>query len=93
IVTGLVFTLIGREDVLDSFGSVIALLLSNVIVALAVGSIIREGKKQRIHAQTQLVSGYAVAPLGLFTLDAEGRFLRMNPILRNMLGITDDTGS
>lgn len=93
IVTGLVFTLTGQEEVLDSFGSVVALLLSNVFVALAVGGTIRDGKKQRIHAQTQLVTSYAVTPLGLFTLDAQGRFLRMNPILRDMLGIDDEPGT
>ncbi len=90
IVAGLVLTLNGREQLLDSFGSVTALLLSNVMVALAVGGILRQSKKERIRAQTDLVTGYALAPLGLFTLDANDRFLRMNPILRNILGLKDD---
>src|SRR5690606_27496429 len=70
ILVGLVLTLVGQEQLLDSFSSVIALLLSNIMVALAVGSIIRDGKMEHIRAQTELVTSYAVAPLGLFTLDA-----------------------
>lgn len=84
---GVVLTLIGQEELLDSFSSVLALLLSNLMVALAVGGIIREGQRQRMRAQTELVTGYAVAPLGLFTLDADGRFLRMNAVLRDMLAL------
>lgn len=92
IVCGLVLALTGQERLLDSFSGVIALLLSNVMVALAVGGMIREGKKERIRAQTELVTSYAVAPLGLFTLDADGRFLRMNPILLRTLGLKEGPG-
>ena len=93
IICGLALALTGHEQLLDSFSGVIALLLSNVMVALAVGGMIREGKKERIRAQTELVTSYAVAPLGLFTLDADGRFLRMNPILLRVLGLQEDWAS
>jgi len=93
ILAGLILTLIGQEEVLDSFGGVIALLLSSIMVALAVGGIIRDGKEERLRAQTGLMTSYAVAPLGLFTLDEKGRFLRMNPILYTMLGIDKESGS
>jgi len=93
IVTVLVLTLAGQHELLDSFISVLALLLSNVLVALVVGGVIREGKDERIRAQTELVTGYAVAPLGLFTLDGGNHFLRMNPALRDMLGQKEDSGA
>ncbi len=93
IVGGLVLTLVGQEDIVESYNGIIALLLSSILVALAVGDIIRDGKKRRIHAQTQLVASYAVAPLGLFTLDSRGRFLRMNPILRDMLSLNEDSAA
>lgn len=89
ILSVLVLALIGHERLLDSFSGVIALLLSNVMVALAVGGMIRDGQKQRMRARTQLVTSYAVAPLGLFSLDSEGRFLQMNPILMQILGLQE----
>ncbi len=91
-VIGLVITLMGQEALLDSFSSVLGLLLANVMIALAVGGIIREGRRERIRAQTELVTGYVVAPLGLFTLDTDGRFLRMNLIMREMLALNESHG-
>ncbi len=89
---GIVLTLLGQEQLLDSFFSVLALLLSNLLVALAVGGIIREGRRERLRVQTELVTSYAVAPLGLFTLDTDGRFLQMNATLREMLGLAPEEG-
>src|SRR5690606_41905875 len=91
-VIGLMITLMGQEALLDSFSSVLGLLLANVMIALAVGGIIREGRRERIRAQTELVTGYVVAPLGLFTLDSDGRFLRMNLIMREMLALNEPHG-
>src|SRR5690606_7907359 len=60
------------DTVVDSFAVVLGLVLVNILVVLAVLGMIRDRRKQRIHAQTELVTSYAVAPLGLFTLDNRG---------------------
>ncbi|NLC36507.1 MAG: EAL domain-containing protein [Alcaligenaceae bacterium] len=85
----LALALTGQEHPSDPLGNVVILLLSNIMVALAVSGMIRASRKERMRAQTELVTSYAVAPLGLFTLDANGHFLQMNPILRNTLGLKD----
>lgn len=84
------YTIVGQEGLVDSFTIVLALILANILVALAVIGMIRNGRKQRIHAQTELVTSYAVTPLGLFTLDGRGYFVRMNPILLHMLELPQD---
>src|SRR5690606_33703429 len=85
LVACLKLTIMGQDTLVDSFAVVIALVLVNIIVALAVIGMIRSGRKQRIRAQTELVTSYAVTPLGLFTLNPSGYFERMNPILLHML--------
>lgn len=93
ILSSLTLALTGQGQPEDPLASVIILLLSNIMVALAVSGMIRAGKKERIRAQTELVTSYAVAPLGLFTLDANGQFLRVNPMLRNILGLKEGGGA
>jgi diguanylate cyclase (GGDEF)-like protein len=55
----------------------------------------RADRKERIRAQTELVSNYAVTPIGMFTLTSDGVFERANPVLENMLGFSmaDDAAS
>ena len=87
ILAGLSLAILGQQELLDSFSGVVALLLSNVMVALVVSDVVRVGRRERMQVQTDLVTSYAVAPLALFTLDSKGRFLHINPILRDMLQI------
>ncbi len=86
MVSGIFLVIFGRTDFIDTFNSVIALLLSNIMVALAVAERMREERKDRVRAQTELVSNYAVTPIGMFTLNSEGVFERANPVLEQMLG-------
>ena len=83
-------TVIEQDTLVDSFTMVTLLILVNILVVLAVIGMIRSGRKQRIHAQTELVTSYAVTPLGLFTLDGRGYFVRMNPIFLHMLDLPQD---
>ncbi|HLU78065.1 MAG TPA: diguanylate cyclase, partial [Burkholderiaceae bacterium] len=87
----LLLTLLDQPTVIDSFGVISALILTNIIVALGVSGMMRIEKKNRIRVQTELVTSYAVAPLGLFTLDSRGYFQRMNPGLLHMLELPEDT--
>ena len=93
LVACLKLTIMGQDTLVDSFAVVIALVLVNIIVALAVIGMIRSGRKQRIRAQTELVTSYAVTPLGLFTLNPSGYFERMNPILLHMLELPPDAAN
>lgn len=88
MLSGVLLVIFGRTDFINTFNSVIALLLSNVMVALAVAERMREERRQRIRAQTELVSNYAVTPIGMFTLDSEGVFERANPVMEQMLGFS-----
>jgi len=87
MLSGILLVLFGRTDFLDAFNSVIALLLSNIMVALAVAERMREDRRERIRAQDELLHNYAVTPIGLFTLDEEHIFRRTNPVLEQMLGV------
>ncbi len=88
VLSGTMLAIFGRTAFVDTFNSVIALLLSNIIVALAVAERMREERKERVRAQTELVSNYAVTPLGMFTLGLDGVFVRVNPVLERMLGFS-----
>ncbi|WP_442594288.1 putative bifunctional diguanylate cyclase/phosphodiesterase [Parapusillimonas sp. JC17] len=85
--SGILIALFGRTEFTDIFNGVIALLLSSVTVALAVAERMREDTLERIRVQTELISNYAMTPVGMFTLDSSGVFLRMSQVLEQMLGI------
>src|SRR5690606_12708267 len=88
MLSGILLVLFGRTEFVDTFNSVIALLLSNVMIVLAVAERMREDRRERIRAQTELVSNYAVTPIGMFTLNSDNEFERVNPVLEQMLGIS-----
>ncbi|WP_353152134.1 EAL domain-containing protein [Pollutimonas bauzanensis] len=88
MLSGTFLIVFGRTDFIDTFNGVIALLLSNVMVALAVAERMREDRKERVRAQTELVSSYAITPIGMFTLNSDGVFERINPVLEQMLGFS-----
>ncbi|HUH60122.1 MAG TPA: EAL domain-containing protein [Candidimonas sp.] len=91
--SGMLLLIFGRNEFLDAFNGVIALLLSSVMVALAVAERMREERQHRIRAQNELISTYSVTPIGMFTLDHEGVFSRANPVLEKMLGFAMDQGA
>src|SRR5690606_14701576 len=86
--SGILLAAFGRTHFTDIFNGVIALLLSNVTIALAVAERMREDRRERIQAQTELVSNYAITPIGMFTLRADRTFQRANPVLEQMLGFS-----
>ncbi len=47
----------------------------------------RAERERRRRMQTELRNTYDVTPIGLFTLDGEGHFVRANPALRSMLDL------
>src|SRR5699024_12472409 len=48
----------------------------------------RSSDLKQQQSKTELATDYAITPIGMFTLDSQQRFIRMNPVLRNMLDVS-----
>jgi len=78
---------LGATALIGAFNFVTASLASSLMAALAISEQMRQERLGRVRAETALRNTYKVIPIGLFTLDKNGVFLRGNPALRNMLGL------
>jgi diguanylate cyclase (GGDEF)-like protein len=75
------------KELIWAVNSVTASLPSSLMVALAIAEQMRQERQERVRAQAELRHTYNAIPIGLFTLDPEGRFLQVNPALTQMLGV------
>lgn len=78
---------LGVREVLGIINSVTAALASSLLAALAVAEQMRMETERREEAQQKLKHAYEAMPVGLFSLDMDGRLQSANPALRKMLGI------
>jgi diguanylate cyclase (GGDEF)-like protein len=78
---------LGIKVLIGAVNNVTAALASSLMAALAIAEQMRQERLGRVRAETELRGTYEAIPIGLFTLDANGIFLRGNPALRNMLGV------
>lgn len=78
---------LGMRALLGTVNSVTAALASSLMAALAIAVQMRQERQEKLKAQTELRSTYEAIPIGLFTLDANGAFIRVNPALSAMLGV------
>ena len=76
---------LGFQVLIGTVNSVTAALSSSLLAALAIAEQIRGEQEQRLAAQAELEHTYEVMPIGLFTLDLQGRFMSGNPALAAML--------
>ena len=74
------------RNLIGSVNSVTAALASSLLAALAIAEQIRQERQSRKKAQDELRSTYEAIPIGLFSLDEQGRIAQANPAYRNMLG-------
>ncbi len=79
----------GFRLVLGVLNSVTAALAASLVAAFAFAEQIRLERQERLDAQAALHRTYETTPVGLFTLDAEGRFVRCNAALQHLLGVRD----
>ncbi len=79
---------LGAKALIGTVNSVTAALTSSLLASLAIAEQIRQEHQQRLAAQEELRHAYEVIPIGLFTLDLQGRWLSANPALMNMLGLS-----
>lgn len=77
---------LGLKGLIGAVNSVTAALTSSLLASLAIAEQIRQEHQQRLEAQEELRHAYEVIPIGLFTLDLQGRWLSANPALMEMLG-------
>jgi diguanylate cyclase (GGDEF)-like protein/PAS domain S-box-containing protein len=78
---------LGAKALIGAVNFVTAALASSLMAALAIAEQMRQERLERVKAQTELRNTYEAIPIGLFTLDTNGHFLRGNPALRKMLGM------
>ena len=78
---------LGFKMLIGAVNFVTAALASSLMAALAIAEQMRQERVGRVKAQSELRGTYEAIPIGLFTLDAQGVFLRGNPALRKMLGV------
>lgn len=76
----------GLQGWIASVNSVTAALSSSLLATMAIAAQLRQEHQQRVQAQDKLQHSFEVMPLGLFTLDLQGRFIAANPALRAALG-------
>ncbi|KQP38874.1 EAL domain-containing protein [Pseudorhodoferax sp. Leaf274] len=75
----------GMRGLIGAVNSVTAALSSSLLASLAIAEQMRQEHNQRLEAQAQLEHTFEAMPIGLFTLDLQGRFTSANPALRAML--------
>lgn len=78
---------IGIGALIGVFNSVTAALISSLMAALAIAEQIRQDRIAKRKAEEELHKTYDAMPIGLFTLDRDGSFLRINPSLQTMVGV------
>jgi len=80
------------KDLIWAVNSVTASLPSSLMAALAIAEQMRQERQERMKAQAELHNTYQAIPIGLFTLDLQGKFLQVNPALTRMLGVDPESG-
>lgn len=76
----------GIHEVAGAANFVTVALSSSLLAALAIAEQMRQEHEQRLRIQAELEHNFNAMPIGLFTLDPQGRFVSANPALLEMLG-------
>ncbi len=76
----------GDTLITSSVNSITAAIVSSVTVAFAIAENLRQKSLTLTHLQAQTAQAVQAMPIGLFSLDLSGRFLKANPALMEMLG-------
>ena len=77
---------LGVQGFIGTVNSVTAALSSSLLASLAIAEQMRQEHQQRLDVQAELEHTYEATPIGLFTLDLQGRFMSANPAMQRMLG-------
>jgi diguanylate cyclase (GGDEF)-like protein len=93
MLSGLILVGLDRRDLIDPQIGSIALLLCNILIALAVADQMRDDRQLQSRARNDLIARDSLTPLGLFTLGATRHFEHLNPNARDILGVNEATDS
>jgi diguanylate cyclase (GGDEF)-like protein len=77
---------LGIKGWIGSINSVTAALASSMLTALAIAEHMKQEHEERMQVQAELTHTFEAMPIGLFSLDLQGRLLSANPALIEMLG-------
>ncbi|MDX3904632.1 MAG: EAL domain-containing protein [Pigmentiphaga sp.] len=75
------------KALVGALNSVTAALASSLVAAFAFAEQIRVERVEREHAEAELQRAYEVTPVGLFTLEPDGTFVRANTAMQERLGL------
>jgi len=78
---------LGFKALAGGVSPVVTALSSSMLCAFAIAERMREERERRRQMETELRNTYDVTPIGLFTLDEKGCFVRANPALHSMLSL------
>jgi len=76
----------GIKEFVVATNFVTVALSSSLLAALAIAEQMRMEHQQRLTVQAELEHNFNAMPIGLFSLDLQGRFISANPALQAMLG-------
>jgi diguanylate cyclase (GGDEF)-like protein len=76
----------GIKELAVATNFVTVALTSSLLAALAIAEQMRMEHQQRLTVQAELEHNFNAMPIGLFSLDLQGRFISANPALIGMLG-------
>ncbi|MDW8335728.1 MAG: EAL domain-containing protein [Tepidimonas sp.] len=76
---------LGLKGLLSAVNSVTAALASSLLASLAIAEQFRQEHEQRLALQAELQHTFDFIPIGLFTLDTQGRLLSANPAMQSLL--------
>ena len=93
MLSGVMLFAFGGSRFIDTLNAVIALLLSNLMIAVAIAERLRRESREKERAVSELQGNFAVTPIGMFTLDAEHRITRVNPVFEQLSGLSFDPAS
>ncbi|WP_027802344.1 putative bifunctional diguanylate cyclase/phosphodiesterase [Paraburkholderia dilworthii] len=78
---------VGLKTLAGTHSPVLTALSSSMLCAFAIAERMREERERRRQMEMELRNTYDVTPIGLFTLNKEGGFVRANPALHSMLSL------
>lgn len=81
----IVAAVFGIKELVGAANFVTVALSAALLAALAIAEQMRLEHEQRLRVQAQLEHNFNAMPIGLFTLDLQGRFQSANPALLEML--------
>ncbi|MDM7457048.1 MAG: EAL domain-containing protein [Tepidimonas sp.] len=83
---------IGLKGLIATINSTTAALASSLLASLAIAEQFRQEHLQRLALQAELQHTFDFLPIGLFTLDTQGRFISANPAAVALAGPGLDVG-